>query len=506
MNGNALRQVVIVGGGTAGWMAAAGLARVFGNLLDITLVESEEIGTVGVGEATIPQIQLYNRLLGIDEDAFVRATQGSFKLGIVFDGWGAPGERYIHAFGEPGTPLGGLPFHHYWLRDRLARGERGAPDLWAYSLNAEAAFAGRFGRSPPGGFGPLGEMPYAFHFDAHLYAKFLRAYAERLGVKRVEGKVVDVALGEPDGRVRSLRLDRDREVSGELFVDCSGFRGLLIEQALQTGYEDWSEHLPADRAVAVPCARVEPLTPWTKATADAAGWRWRIPLQHRTGNGYVFCSRFLSEDEATARLLSQLDGEALGDPRPLRFVTGKRRRIWNRNVVALGLASGFMEPLESTSIHLVQSCLDKLIQYFPDRDFADAPRDRFNAEADAEYVAIRDFLVLHYTATRRDDTPFWRHCRDALPQPETLKARLELWRRAGRLPVESHDLFKPNSWLQVLVGQGVEAEGYSPLANRLEGARLSAWLTDVRGLVARTRDQLPDHAAFIAGACRAEAA
>lgn len=506
MNAQSLRQVVIVGGGTAGWMAAAGLARVFGALLDITLVESEEIGTVGVGEATIPQIQIYNRLLGLDEDEFVRATQGSFKLGIVFDGWGAAGGRYIHAFGEPGAPLGGLPFHHHWLRDRLSRNAGGPPDLWAYSLNAQAAWDGRFARTPAGGFGPLGSMPYAFHFDAHLYAKFLRAYAERLGVRRVEGKVVDVALGEPDGRVRSIRLDRGLDIEGELFIDCSGFRGLLIEQALETGYEDWSEFLPADRAVAVPCARVEPLTPWTKATADAAGWRWRIPLQHRTGNGYVFCSRFISEDEATARLLSQLDGEALAEPRPLRFVTGKRRKIWNRNVVSLGLASGFMEPLESTSIHLVQACLDKLIQYFPDRRFSDAPRDRFNAEADAEYTAIRDFLVLHYTATRRDDTPFWRHCRTEIPRSEALKARLDLWEETGRLTEEERDLFKPTSWLQVLVGQGVEARGFSPLAARVEPDKLTAWLSDVRALVARTSGDLPSHDRFIAANCKAGAA
>ena len=506
MIANAIRDVVIVGGGAAGWMAAAGLARVFGELIRITLVESEEIGTVGVGEATIPQIQLYNRLLGIDEDAFVKATNGSFKLGIVFNDWGAIGDRYIHAFGEPGVPLGGLPFHHYWLRDRLARGERGWPDLWDYSLNAEAAFADRFARTPQGGFGPLGEMPYAFHFDAHLYAKFLRVYAERLGVRRVEGKVVDVTLGEPDGRVASIRLERGEVVEGELFVDCSGFRGLLIEGALKTGYEDWSEYLPADRAVAVPCASVQPLTPYTQASADAAGWRWRIPLQHRTGNGYVFCSRFISEDEATAVLLSKLDGEALADPRPLRFLTGKRRRIWNRNVVSLGLASGFMEPLESTSIHLVQSCLDKLIQYFPDKGFADAPRDRFNEEADAEYMAIRDFLVLHYTATTRDDTPFWRHCKDTLPRTETLKARIDLWRTGGRLPVDERDLFKPNSWLQVLVGQGIEAEGCSPLAGRIEDAKLSAWLGDVRRLVAQTRDRLPGHADFIARTCSSAAA
>jgi tryptophan halogenase len=498
MNPQALRQVVIVGGGTAGWMAAAGLARVFGPMLDITLVESEEIGTVGVGEATIPQIQIYNRLLGLDEDEFIRATQGTFKLGIVFDGWGAAGERYIHAFGEPGAPLGGVPFHHHWLRDRLSRTTRGAPDLWAYSLNAQAAWSGRFARTPPGGFGPLGEMPYAFHFDAHLYAKFLRAFAERLGVRRVEGKVVDVTLGEPDGRVQSIRLDCGVDIEGELFVDCSGFRGLLIEQALKTGYEDWSEFLPADRAVAVPCALVEEPTPWTKATADTAGWRWRIPLQHRTGNGYVFCSRFISEDEAISRLLSQLDGEALAEPRPLRFVTGKRKRIWNRNVVALGLASGFMEPLESTSIHLVQACLDKLIQYFPDERFSDASRDRFNAEADAEYIAIRDFLVLHYTCTRRDDSPFWRHCRTGIPRSETLKARLDLWRETGRLTQEEHDLFKPTSWLQVLVGQGLDAEGFSPLAGKTDPQKLASWLSDIRSFVAQTNDRLPTHAAFLA--------
>lgn len=499
-----VRKVVIVGGGSAGWMAAAVLNRVFGRLLDVTLIESEEIGTVGVGEATIPAIRLFNGLIGVDEDDFLAATEGSIKLGIEFVDWLRPGHRYIHAFGDVGRALGGLSFHQYWL---AARERGGADDLWAFSPNARAAGLNRFGRPDPKAAPPIpssqvGPLVWAYHFDAGLYARFLRGLCEQRGVTRVEGKVVEVVRREPDGFVSGVRLDRGEVVAGELFLDCSGFRGLLIEQALGSGYDDWTDWLPADRAVAVPCASVTPLTPYTRSTADAAGWRWRIPLQHRTGNGHVFSSRFMSDDEATARLMAGLDGEALAEPRVIRFTTGKRRSMWTANVVALGLASGFMEPLESTSIHLVQAALEKLIRLFPNADFDRALAAQFNRELDAEYEAVRDFLVLHYRATERDDTPFWRHCR-TLPEPEGLRRKRGAWRANAALPNEADDLFKPSSWLQVLVGQNVMPRGRHRLADQVEPEKLDRYLADLKTLVEREVAPLPDHAAFLADRRRA---
>jgi len=388
----ALKQIVIVGGGTAGWMAAAAFARFLGPAYNIRLIESDDIGTVGVGEATIPAIQLFNQNLGIDENEFVRATQGSFKLGIEFVDWTEPGHRYIHAFGQVGRPLGLLPFHHYWLRHYQ---QGGKSSLWDHAPTALAAADNRFARpvEKPGSL-PSG-VAYAYHFDAGLYAAFLRKYAEARGVSRTEGQVVDVTLSSETGFVESAKLATGEIVIGDFFIDCSGFRGLLIEQALHSGYEDWSNYLPCNRALAVPCATVDPLTPYTRSTAREAGWQWRIPLQHRTGNGYVYCSDFISDADATDMLMSNLDGEALAEPRQLRFVTGKRQQIWKKNVVALGLSSGFLEPLESTSIHLIQSGIAKLLNYFPTAGFQQADIDGFNGEIDFEFSSIRDFIILH---------------------------------------------------------------------------------------------------------------
>ena len=495
-----IRKVVIVGGGTAGWMTAAALSKVLGpDYCDIDLIESEEIGTVGVGEATIPQIRLFNDLLGLDENDFIRATQGTFKLGIEFVDWGQIGDRYIHPFGKYGIDMEGVSFHAFFLKGR-AQGS--SHDLSDFSLEASAAREGRFMRSIKAGNSPLSNVRYAFHFDASLYAAYLRKFAEARGVVRREGKVVDVALRPQNGFVDSVRLDNGEVVEADLFIDCSGFRGLLIEQALKTGYEDWSHWLPCDRALAVPCARVTPPTPFTRSTARSAGWQWRIPLQHRTGNGYVYSSAHLSEEEATLTLMSNLDGKALADPRALRFVTGRRKRFWNRNVVALGLASGFMEPLESTSIHLVQSGIAKLLSMFPDRSFAPVEIDRYNRVVGEEYERIRDFLVLHYNATQRDDSAFWNDVR-TMALPEGLKEKYEIYRSRGRIFRENDELFSDTSWFAVMAGQNLWPASYDPVADVLDAAETRKRLASIAGVIRTCVDQMPAHDAFIAAHCTA---
>lgn len=494
-----IREIVIIGGGTAGWMAAATLARFVGPAARVTLVESDEIGTVGVGEATIPQIQLFNAGLGLDEDDFVRATNATFKLGIEFVGWYRPDARYIHAFGAVGRGLGLIPFHHYWLRHAQTNQPMPAVDLWQYSACAQAAAHNRFGRpnDQPGRL-PSG-INYAFHFDAAMYAAYLRSYAERAGITRIEGKVASVALRSEDGFIEAAVLADGRRITGDLFIDCSGFRGLLIEQALEAGYDDWSHLLPCDRALAVPCQSVQPLTPYTRSTARDAGWQWRIPLQHRIGNGHVYCSAFTSDDAACETLLANLDGKPLADPRPLRFTTGKRRRIWVKNCVALGLAAGFMEPLESTSIHLVQAGLARLLQLFPTRGFADADITEYNRQTDFEWTAIRDFLVLHYHANDRPGA-FWRQCRE-MPIPDSLSARIDLFRANGRLFREHEELFAEVGWLQVLLGQGIMPNGHHPLADQLTPQELAEFMTLTKRHVDHVVGGMPDHARFIAAHC-----
>ncbi len=494
-----VRKVLIVGGGTAGWMAAAALGRLAGPTFDIELIESDDIGIVGVGEATIPAILDFNRAINLDETEFIRATQATFKLGIEFIDWRRLGHSYIHPFGHYGVEMAGIHFYSFLQRHWLEGGRRHQDEFCTSIL---AARAGRFAKPVPKDMTRLRPHAYAFHFDASLYAAYLRKLAEAAGVRRLEGKVVDVTLREPDGFIESVTLADGRVKEADFFIDCSGFRGLLIEQALHSGYEDWSEWLPCNRAMAVPCARLPVTTPYTRSTAREAGWQWRIPLQHRTGNGYVFCSEFLGEDEAASLLSSRLDGEALAQPRPLRFVTGRRKEPWKKNCVALGLASGFLEPLESTSIHLIQTGIGKLLFLFPGDNFDQAMIDKYNALVRAELEDIRDFLVLHYTATERDDTPFWRHCQ-AIKKPDSLVRKWQMYENNGHILTLPGELFQDASWFAVFEGQGVSARHYHPFADSVSDEELERRFALIAEETRRLVDSFPPHDDFIRQYCAA---
>jgi tryptophan halogenase len=467
-------DIVIIGGGTAGWMSAAALARCAPPSYRIKLIESDEIGTIGVGEATIPAIRVFNAALDIDEAEFLRETSGSFKLGISFDGWLEPGHSYMHAFGEIGRQLGLVPFRDHWAR---ARSFGFAEPLAHYSVNELAARTMRMpsGPTPAGG----AETPYAYHFDAGRYAAFLRRYAEARGVVRIEGRVEQVERAE-SGDIAAVQTAEGQRLAGDFFIDCSGFRGLLIEQALETGYEDWTHWLPCDRAIAVPCAASGEFSPFTRSIARSAGWQWRIPLQHRIGNGLVYCSSFMDEVEATGLLLANLDGAALADPRPLRFVTGKRRKLWNRNCLAVGLASGFMEPLESTSIHMIQSTIARFLRMLPRGPVAPALIDEFNRQADFEFASIRDFLILHYKANRRVGEPFWDHCRE-MPIPDTLANRIEQFRSGAFIHHHHEELFTEVAWFQVMAGQGIIPESWNAAADSMPETKLREFMELIAG-------------------------
>jgi tryptophan halogenase len=501
MNPLAIAKIVIVGGGTAGWMTAAAISHIMGKLsgLSIELVESDAIGTIGVGEATIPQINLFNAMLGIDENEFVRETHATYKLGIEFVDWVRIGHRYIHPFGFYGIDMAGIEFHHHWLKGKTL-GDNS--DLDTYSIAVMAAKAGKFLRPQPDqSNSPLSKLGYAFQFDAGRYARYLRGRAERQGVKRTEGRIVRAERDRDGGNITAVILESGASVAGDLFIDCSGFRALLIGETLGVGFEDWTPWLPCDRAVAIPCTHPHGKAgggdePLTRSTARPAGWQWRIPLQHRVGNGHVFSSAHMSTDEATALLLGNLDGEPLAEPNQIKFTAGHRHKMWDKNVVAIGLSGGFLEPLESTAIHLIQSGIARLMTLFPTREFKPAEIDLYNRTTLQDYIDIRDFLVLHYKATERDDTDFWRYCRTLEPPPG-LADKLAMFRSSGRVFREHNELFTETSWLSVMVGQGIEAGSYHPAADLLPDAETLTRLGHIRAVIEQTVGAMPSQSEFL---------
>lgn len=501
MNNNTIQKVVIVGGGTAGWMTAAYFARLASPTCEVRVVESDEIASIGVGEATIPAIQLFNRILGLDENDFLRHTQGTFKLGIEFVNWGRLGEGYMHGFSPIGADFYGINCHQYWLKMH----QRGVvkESLDHFSLSAMASLQAKFMRPQTDlATSPLRDIAYAYHFDAGLYAQYLRQFAEARGVRRTEGRIVQTHLRAGDGFIESVELANGDRIAADLFIDCSGTRALLLGQALGVPYEDWSHWLPCDRAIAVPCESVEPVLPFTRSTAHTAGWQWRIPLQHRIGNGHVYSSRFMSQDEATAILMANLDGKALAEPRYIPFTPGRRKTTWHKNCVAVGLSSGFFEPIESTNIYLIQSAVQRLGSLFPRTGFNQAEIDEYNQQTQYEYERIRDFIILHYVVTQRDDTAFWRHCQ-AMDIPPMLRHRLNLYRSSGRAFREGGELFSEVSWIQVMNGQGLVAQSYNPMVDLRSDEETMAYLRNVQTVIQTCADVMPTHEEFIAQNCAA---
>lgn len=485
---------MIAGGGTAGWMAAAAISRLLGKNLHISLIESDEISTVGVGEATIPTLLTFHKLLKIDEQEFMTAVQGTFKLGIGFKDWLAIGEDYIHSFGATGRDCWAAGFQHFWLKG-LTKGV--SADLGDYCVEHVAARDNRFGVLPNQ------RLNYAYHIDAGLYAKFLRKISEQHGVHRIEGKITDVQVNHDSGFIESVRLESGAQVAGDLFIDCTGFRGLLIEQTLHTGYDDWSHWLPSDSAVAVQTQSVDSPLPYTRTIAHESGWQWRIPLQSRVGNGLVYCSRYCSDSDAEKTLMDNILGDTITDPKLIRFRTGQRRKHWNKNCVALGLAAGFIEPLESTSIHLIQRGIIRLMQLFPVREIQQVDVDEFNKQTESETANIRDFIIAHYHLTERTDSRFWRHCQ-TMPIPDSLAHRIELFRETGRVFMGQNELFSEGSWMQVMLGQGVVPKEYHPIVDLMSDAELDAFLRNIKASVQQKVETLPAHMEFVNAYCRAD--
>ncbi len=486
-------RVVVAGGGTAGWMAAAALAHTLGPVIDLTLVESDAIGTIGVGESTIPPMVLFNRLLGIGEAEFMRATQATFKLGIMFENWKDVGERYFHSFGVTGKDHWTAGFQHFWLHG-LGQGHAHSYD--EYCLELQAALQSKFAHLPDD------RMNYAYQLDSALYAAFLRKRAEAAGAVRVEGRIAGVELNGETGDIAALHLDGGRRIDGDLFIDCTGFRALLIEGALHAGFDDWSHWLPCDSAIAIQTASVRPAVPYTRAIAHDAGWQWRIPLQHRQGNGIVYCSRYLSQDAAQERLFATIEGDRLVKPNIIKYQTGVRRRQWHRNCVAVGLSGGFMEPLESTSIHLIQRAVLRICRMLPAAGGRVSAHDiaEFNDQQFTDMEQIRDFLILHYKVTNRRDSPFWRHVA-SMAIPDSLAHKIDLFRETGRVFRRNEELFVENSWVQVMMGQGIMPQSWHPVAAKLRPEELDAFLTGLRTAVRNTVAALPQHHDYVARYC-----
>ncbi|MBO9713438.1 tryptophan halogenase family protein [Sphingomonas sp.] len=498
MNAQGVQRVVVVGGGTAGWMTAAALVKLLPRRVSVRLVESEAIGIVGVGEATLPHIRAFNERMGIREADFMAWTRGTFKLGIEFADWGALGESYIHPFGTFGYGAGTIDFHQYWLR--LRQSGVAVPDLQAFSVGVQIARRNKFQLPDPDPRTLGSTFAYAYQFDATLFAPYLRQIAESLGARRTEGRVVKVNLHGESGDIASLLMENGEVIEGDLFVDCSGFVSLLLGRALEEPFQDWSKWLPCDRAVAMPCRTETSLTPFTSATAMEAGWRWRIPLQHRTGNGYVFSSDFISEDEAATRLVGAVEGEKIADPRVLKFKAGRRERSWVKNCVGVGLASGFLEPLESTSIYLIQQAITFLLELFPEKHVRDVDRDEFNRLIDLEYDRIRDFLILHYHVTRRTDTEFWNYVR-TMTVPDTLHDKIELFRRSGRVVKYREGVFLDASWIAVYLGQGIVPVGHDPRVDGIAAETLAAGMEKLVRDIDATVAAMPDHRAHLEAYC-----
>ncbi|QYJ77457.1 tryptophan halogenase family protein [Shewanella acanthi] len=491
---NQIKDIVIVGGGTSGWMTAAMLIRLFKQNLNITLIESEALGTIGVGEATIPPLQLFNNVLGIGEKDFVNATQATYKLGIQFEGWNQPNDAYMHAFGNVGKDIGFTQFHHYWLKSQ----PQDAAAFWDYSLNYQAAIHNKFQPLQQIPNSPMAGITHAYHFDAALYAQMLRRYSEQAGVRRIEGKIETVSTLD-NGHIESVTLTSGETIKGDFFVDCSGFVALLIEKTLKVGYENYSHWLPCDSAYAVPCENAGALKPYTRAIVHKAGWQWRIPLQHRTGNGIVYSSRYMSDDEAKATLLSTLEGKPLAEPRKISFTPGRRLEQWRHNCVAIGLASGFLEPLESTSIHLVQAAIIRLTKLFPHQGIEQANIDEFNRQSQLEFEQIRDFIILHYCLNQRsaEHNDLWQHCAE-MDIPESLKQKIALFKATGTVFRHKDELFTEAAWVQVMLGQGLFPNDFNPLANGIDDAALTELLSNMRQIINNAVNQLPSHRQYLA--------